>query len=215
MFKIAAKNCPLVLDLNYRGFGLSAECLEWGGELLAVRDPMIPQGDPMPGARVQLGQAKRIVTALKQARLRFPCVIASVCKDDAGWPGVDPVRQQSRSLLDWAKGTNAPESTIDRLTGVIQAAVDLVAPEGVIVIEYDQELDRFRLPQNASVALCTTTRSGSNVVILGRTGRWRFDWRGESMKNRELVTAFQALRLTDQDEPRKELVPTFGRAILA
>ena len=24
MFKIAAKNCPLVLDLNYRGFGLSA-----------------------------------------------------------------------------------------------------------------------------------------------------------------------------------------------
>jgi hypothetical protein len=205
MFKIAAKNCPLVLDLNYRGFGLSAECLEWGGELLAVRDPMIPQGDHVPGARVQTGSAQNIVRALRAARLRFPFVVASVRQEDAGWPGAFCVVAR-RGIL----GGECSPVRYDRLGVTVEAMTHILSGSGVGVVETDTS--RFLPPRGFRVIAETSTPGGRYTWAIAREGQWAPDWRGDRAENAELVLAFRALKLDQQKEPSD---PVSGRAILA
>ena len=210
MFKIAAKNCPLVLDLNYRGFGLSAECLEWGGELLAVKDPVIPQGDHVPGARIQAGSAQNIVRALRAARLRFPFVVASVLPTDVGWGNNAPT-SSIRGLLGWGlPGT--PPAPRDRLQDILGAMVAVMAADGLGVVEYAASRSAPPFPAGCRVLGKAPTQNGSTAVAFAKTGGWAPDWRGDRAENAELVLAFRALKLDQQKGPSD---PVFGRAILA
>lgn len=210
MFKIAAKNCPLVLDLNYRGFGLSAECLEWGGELLAVKDPAIPQGDHVPGARIQAGSAQNIVSALRAARLRFPFVVASVLPTDVGWGNNAPI-SPIRGLIGWGlPGT--PSAPRDRLQDILGAMVAVMAADGLGVVEYLASRSAPPFPAGCRIISKAPTQNGGTAVAFTKAGGWAPDWRGDRAENAELVLAFCALKLDQQKEPSD---PVFGRAILA
>lgn len=210
MFKIAAKNCPLVLDLNYRGFGLSAECLEWGGELLAVKDPVIPQGDHVPGARVQTGSAQNIVRALRAARLRFPFVVASVLPTDVGWVNSPPT-SPIRGLLGWSLAGDTPAPR-DRLQDILGAMIAVMAADGLGVVEYAASRSAPPFPADCRVISEAPTRNGGTAVAFAKTGEWAPDWRGDRAENAELVLAFRALK---PDQQKESSDPVFGRAILA
>lgn len=212
MFKIAAKNCPLVLDLNYRGFGLSAECLEWGGELLAVKDPVIPQGDHVPGARIQVGSAQNIVSALRAARLRFPFVVASVLPTDVGWGNNAPTSPiRFRGLIGWGlPGT--PPAPRDRLQDILGAMVAVMAADGLGVVEYAASRSAPPFPADCRIISEAPTRNGGTAVAFAKAGGREPDWRGDRAENAELALAFRALKLDQQKEPSG---PVFGRAILA
>ena len=70
----------VVLDLTFRGYGLSSEIVGRGGELLGIADPAA-KFDPVPGARVARVELGIGLERLLKAGARFDLIVCDIPPD--------------------------------------------------------------------------------------------------------------------------------------
>ena len=132
-----ARNRRVVLDLTFRGYGISGEIVDKDGELLGIVDPRTPRFDPVPGAVVVMMDLGVALKKLTDKNRKYDLIVADI-PPDSQCPAVGafapPRAPQARTgrklLLANTVAREVPIVSVDLAKSVLDATERLMSDSG-------------------------------------------------------------------------------------
>lgn len=132
---------PVVLDLTFRGYGISGQILGKGGDLLGIVDPRTPRFDPVPGSIVVMMDLGVALKKLVDRGCKFDLIVADVPPDAQclavgafAQPGPPAPRGTRRLLLPGAVTRKADVEHVDLAKSVLEATEKLISDNGEALV---------------------------------------------------------------------------------
>ena len=157
----------VVLDLTFRGYGLSSEIVGRGGELLGIADPAA-KFDPVPGARVARVELGTGLERLLKAGARFDLIVCDIPPDSqcaaVGAFALPPVLNAPgvRRILGCTPPAPKPPARVGLAVSVFTAIQALLADPGEALVRVPvADCDAINLRANLLKSVWWSHRHGS------------------------------------------------------